>query len=163
MIDKIGDDKCFIGAYAYHVAVRNKINELVDAVNTRINFPNTLDGMVKNIQELKQRLDKIESHKHNSFTGTPVEQSETSEPICDLQNAKCKTEYEHEIDKAYKGCCEDTTNAHKQYIKDLHAVINEVYNICKEYICTECNPENCATCCHDYKIASKLRPYIEEK
>jgi trans-aconitate methyltransferase len=59
MIDKLGDDKSFRGAYAYHLAVRDKINELVEAVN------------------------KLESHKHeidnwNEDYHCPIP---TSEPI----------------------------------------------------------------------------------
>lgn len=124
MIDKIGDDKCFIGAYAYHVAVRNKINELVDAVN------------------------KLESHRHEYYRSTGVNVNmATSEPICDLQNAKCKDQpiTDKDIEHTYNDI----------YVKEIKKVMQEVY-----YLATEMGDNQTA---RDFVIASKLKPYIEEK
>lgn len=127
MIDKIGDDKCFIGAYAYHVAVRNKINELVDAVN------------------------KLESHRHEYYRSTGVNVNmATSEPICNSQN-----EYLNEVNHGELEVDLEKIN--------LKQVMQEVYDLANIYL-------NCARTTDDIfhagrfeKIATILKPYIEEK
>lgn len=153
----------------------DKINELVDAVNNEIKIREynisslnrftdktnkRLDKLEKlassakwyisendapkmvmfdcnRVEQIEQRLDKLESHKHNQNDDDPFRprnSTQTSEPICNSQNAK-------------------------RDIKDLKQVIQEVYELAS---CHSCNLE-CETYDDVRQIASKLKPYIEEK
>lgn len=61
----------------------------------------TISGLCIDQEKFRDRLDKLEHHKHNMDRTTDILDrgvpsyiinTETSEPICDLQNAKCKTD-----------------------------------------------------------------------
>lgn len=100
MIDKLGDDKCFRGAYAYHLAVRDKINELVEAVN------------------------KLESHKHRfneRSVGSKREYQTTSDPI--MQSEELPIIEINNLNFATGAALAEAIRD----IKDLKQVIQEVY------------------------------------